>query len=34
MKAPGSIWEILVDCTEEEKAKLAGGNAARIYNLN
>src|SRR5882757_6659967 len=28
------IEEILVDCTEEEKAKIAGGNAARIYRLN
>ena len=26
--------EILVDCTEEEKAKIAGGNAARVYNLD
>ena len=25
--------EILVDCTEEEKAKISGGNAARIYHL-
>ena len=23
----------LADCTEEEKAKIAGGNAARIYNI-
>ena len=28
------IEEILPDCTEEEKAKIAGGNAARVYNLN
>ena len=28
------IEEILVDCTQEEKAKIAGGNAARVYNLN
>ena len=28
------IEEILVDCTEEEKAKIAGGNAARIYHLD
>ena len=28
------LEEILVDCTEEEKAKIAGGNAARIYRLN
>jgi hypothetical protein len=28
------IEEILKDCNEEEKAKIAGGNAARIYHLN
>ena len=28
------IEEILVDCTEEEKAKIAGGNAARVYGLD
>ena len=28
------LEEILADCTEEEKAKIAGENAARIYNLN
>ena len=28
------LEEILSDCTEEEKAKIAGGNAARIYNFN
>ena len=28
------IEEILVDCTEEEKGKIAGGNAARVYQLN
>ena len=28
------IDEILVDCTEEEKAKIAGGNSMRIYNLS
>ena len=28
------IEEILVDCTEEEKAKIAGGNAARIYHID
>ena len=26
--------EILVDCTEDEKAKIAGGNAIRIYHLD
>jgi len=28
------IDDILKDCTEEEKAKIAGGNATRIYHLN
>ncbi len=28
------IEEILADCTEEEKGKIAGENAARIYNFN
>ena len=28
------LEEILVDCTEEEKAKISGGNAARVYRLN
>ena len=28
------LEEILVDCTEEEKAKIVGGNAARIYHLD
>ncbi len=28
------LEEILADCTEGEKAKIAGGNAARIYKLN
>ena len=28
------IEEVLVDCTEEEKAKIAGGNAARVYGLD
>ena len=27
------LEEILVDCTEEEKAKIVGGNAARVYRL-
>ena len=27
------LEDILVDCTEEEKAKIAGGNAARVYNI-
>ena len=27
------IEEILADCTEEEKAKICGGNAARVYRL-
>ena len=28
------LEQILVDCTEEEKAKIAGGNAARVYRLD
>ena len=28
------LEEILADCTEEEKAKIAGGNAARVYRLD
>ena len=28
------LEEILSDCAEEEKAKIVGGNAARIYNLS
>ena len=28
------LEEILVDCTEEEKAKIVGGNTARTYNLD
>ena len=28
------IEEILSDCTEEEKVKIAGGNSARIYHLD
>ena len=27
------LEEILEDCSEEEKSKIAGGNAARIYNV-
>ena len=27
------LEELLADCTEEQKSKIAGGNAARIYNL-
>ena len=27
------LEEILVDCTEEEKAKIVGGNAARVYKM-
>ena len=28
------LEEILVDCTEEERAKIVGGNAARVYGLD
>jgi predicted TIM-barrel fold metal-dependent hydrolase len=28
------LEEILAECTEEEKAKIASGNAARIYHLD
>ncbi len=28
------LEDILADCTEEEKAKISGGNAARVYRLN
>ena len=28
------LEDILADCTEEEKAKIAGGNCARIYHLD
>ena len=28
------LGEILVDCTDKEKAQIAGGNAARIYHLD
>ena len=27
------LEEMLADCTEGEKAKIAGGNAARVYRL-
>ena len=27
------LEEILKECSEEEKAKIAGGNAARVYRL-
>ena len=27
------LEEILVDCTEQEKAAIVGGNAARVYGL-
>jgi predicted TIM-barrel fold metal-dependent hydrolase len=27
------IDHILMDCTEEEKTKIAGGNSARVYRL-
>ena len=27
------LERILADCGEEEKAKIAGGNAARVYQL-
>ena len=32
-KSQEILEEILVDCTEGEKAKIAGGNAARVYKL-
>jgi predicted TIM-barrel fold metal-dependent hydrolase len=28
------LEDILSGCTDEEKAKIAGGNAVRIYNLD
>ena len=28
------LGEILADCTEDEKAKITGGNAAKIYDLD
>ena len=33
-RSPEILEEILVDCNEEEKAKIAGGNAARLYHLD
>ena len=27
------IEEVLADCTEEEKGKIVGGNAARVYKI-
>jgi predicted TIM-barrel fold metal-dependent hydrolase len=32
-KSQAILEEILADCTEEEKSKIAGGNAARVYRL-
>ena len=28
------LEEILAECTEEEKAKIAGGNATRVYHFD
>ena len=28
------LEDILADCTEEEKAKIAGGNASRVYHFD
>ena len=33
-KSQEFLQELLGDCTEEEWAKIVGGNAARVYNLN
>ena len=33
-KSQQILEQILEDCTEEEKTKIAGGNTARVYNLN
>jgi len=33
-KSQQFLEELLADCTEEEKAKIVGGNAARVYQLN
>jgi predicted TIM-barrel fold metal-dependent hydrolase len=32
-KSQEMLAEMLADCTEVEKAKIAGGNAARVYRL-
>jgi predicted TIM-barrel fold metal-dependent hydrolase len=32
-KSKEILDDILADCTEDEKAKIVGGNAARIYHL-
>jgi predicted TIM-barrel fold metal-dependent hydrolase len=32
-KSQEMLEEMLADCTEVEKAKIAGGNAARVYRL-
>ena len=28
------LEEILVDCTQEERARITGGNSARVYGLD
>ena len=28
------LEEVLAECTEEQKAKIAGGNAARVYQFH
>ena len=28
------LEDILADCTEDEKSKIVGGNASRVYDLN
>ena len=33
-KSQQVLGEILADCTEEEKARIAGGNAARVYHID
>ena len=32
-RSPEILEEILADCTMDEKAKIAGGNTARVYNI-